>query len=104
MATRECAKQVQASPKLLRKHNACALHFRELKKNSHGSSRCTSICSLLSWNYFSNSQDVRILEYAKRSRASKALPLDDLSGAVSAYYQRRTEPVVLDTIKKCGDH
>ena len=47
------------------------------------------------------------LKYARRSRASKALPLDDLSGAVSAYYQRRTEPVVLDTImsiKKCGDH
>ena len=28
MATWECAKQVQASPKLLRKRNACALHFR----------------------------------------------------------------------------
>ena len=40
----------------------------------------------------------------RRSRASKALPLDDLSGAVSAYYQRQIEPVVLDTIKKCGDH
>ena len=39
------------------------------------------------------------LKYARRSRASKALPLDDLSGAVSAYYQRRTEPVVLDTLK-----
>ena len=45
-----------------------------------------------------------ILEYVRRSRASKALPLDDLSGAVSAYYQRQIEPVVLDTIKKCGDH
>ena len=33
----ECAKQVQASPKLLGKRNACALHFRELKKNSHRS-------------------------------------------------------------------
>ena len=31
--------------------------------------------------------------------ASKALPLDNLSGAVSDYYQRQTEPVVLDTIK-----
>ena len=29
--------------------------------------------------------------------ASKALPLDDLSGAVSAYYQSSSEPVVLDT-------
>ena len=38
------------------------------------------------------------LKYARRSRASKALPLDDLSGAVSAYCQRRTEPVVFDTI------
>ena len=27
------------------------------------------------------------LKYARRSRASKALPLDDLSEAVSAYYQ-----------------
>ena len=44
------------------------------------------------------------LKYARRSRASKALPLGDLSGAVSANYQRRTEPVVLDTIKKCEDH
>ena len=42
MATWECAKQVQASPQLLGKHNACALHFRELKKNSHQSTRCTS--------------------------------------------------------------
>ena len=31
--------------------------------------------------------------------ASKALPLDDLSGAVSAYYHSSSEPVVLDTIK-----
>ena len=31
------------------------------------------------------------LKYARRSRASKALPLDDLSGAVSTYYQRRTD-------------
>ena len=31
------------------------------------------------------------LKYARRSRASKALPLDDLSKAVSAYYQRRTD-------------
>ena len=37
------------------------------------------------------------LKYARRSKVSKALPLDDLSGAMSAYYQRRTEPVVLDT-------
>ena len=54
------------------------------------------------------------LKYARRSRASKATwecekqvqtcSLDDLSGDVSAYYQRRTEPVALDTIKKCGDH
>ena len=28
---------------------------------------------------------------------SKALTLDDLSGAVSAYYQSNSEPVVLDT-------
>ena len=33
MATWECAKQVQASSQLLDKRNACALHFRELKKN-----------------------------------------------------------------------
>ena len=45
------------------------------------------------------SQDARILEYARRSTASKALPLDNLSGAVSVYYQRQTELVVLDTIK-----
>ena len=32
MATWECAKQVQASSELLSKRNACALHFRELKK------------------------------------------------------------------------
>ena len=31
------------------------------------------------------------LKYARRSRASKALPLDDLSEAVSAYRQRRTD-------------
>ena len=29
--------------------------------------------------------------------ASKALPLDDFSGAVSAYYQSTSKPVVLDT-------
>ena len=29
--------------------------------------------------------------------ASKTLPLDDLSGAMSAYYQSSSEPVVLDT-------
>ena len=51
-----------------------------------------------------DSQNARILEYARRSTASKALPLENLSGAVSAYYQRQAEPVVLDTIKKCGDH
>ena len=28
---------------------------------------------------------------------SKALPLEDLSGAVSAYYESNSEPVVLDT-------
>ena len=28
---------------------------------------------------------------------SKAMPLDDLSGAVSAYYQSSSDPVVLDT-------
>ena len=93
-----------ASPHYLGKHNACALHFRELKKNSHRSRRCTSsIClnvmqksSKLQLFY----QTVKIhefLKYARRSRASKALPLDDLSRAVSAYYQRRTKPVVLDT-------
>ena len=43
MATWECAKQVQASPQLLGKRNACALHFKELKKNSHRSRRCTSV-------------------------------------------------------------
>ena len=32
MPTWECAKQVQASPQLLGNRNACALHFRELKK------------------------------------------------------------------------
>ena len=62
------------------------------------------IFSLLSWNYLPDSQDAQILEYARRSTASKALPLDNLSGAVSAYYERQTEPVVLDTFKKCGDH
>ena len=36
MATWECAKQAQASPKLLSKRNACALHFRELKKTHIG--------------------------------------------------------------------
>ena len=41
------------------------------------------------------------LKYARRSRALKALPLDDLSGAVSAYYQRRTEPVVLNGYYTC---
>ena len=51
-----------------------------------------------------DSQDARIYEYARRSMALKALPLDNLSGAASAYSQRQTEPVVLDTIKKCGDH
>ena len=43
MATWECAKQVQASPQLLGKRNACALHFRELKKNSHRSRRCVHL-------------------------------------------------------------
>ena len=37
MATWECAKQVQASAQLLCKRNACALNFRELKKNLHRS-------------------------------------------------------------------
>ena len=32
MATWECAKQAQASTQLLVKSNACALHFKELKK------------------------------------------------------------------------
>ena len=101
MATWECAKQVQASPQLLGKRNACALHFREL-----ASIKAIYICSLLkvwhkcdaekvlSWNYFTFYQIVKIhefLKYARRSRASKALPLDDLPGAVSAYYQRRTD-------------
>ena len=53
--------------------------------------------------YMQVGQDARILVYASRSTASKALPLDNLSGAVSAYSQRQTEPVVVDTIKKCGD-
>ena len=43
VATWECAKQVQASPQLLGKRNACALHFRELKKNSHRSRRCVHL-------------------------------------------------------------
>ena len=105
MATWDCAnvqKQVQASPQLLGKRNACALHFTELKKNSHRSRRSLQKSSKL--ELFC--QIVKIhefLKYARRSRASKALPLDDLSRAVSAYYQRRTEPVVLDYCKKCGD-
>ena len=109
MATWECAKQVQASPQLLGKRNACALHFRELKKNSHRSRRCTSaVCWKFDINVMQKSSKLELfyqivkihefLKYARKSRASKALPLDDLSGAVSAYYQRRTEPVVLDTI------
>ena len=49
-----------------------------------------------------DSQDPRILEMLAKNVESKALPLDDLSGAVSAYYQSSSEPVVLDT-KKCGD-
>ena len=32
MATWDCAKQVQASPQLLGKRNAYALHFRQLNK------------------------------------------------------------------------
>ena len=32
--------------------------------------------------------------------ASKALTLDDLSGALSAYYQSSSEPVVLDNSKR----
>ena len=37
------------------------------------------------------------LKYARRSRASKALPLDDLSGAGSAYYQRRSDTKNVET-------
>ena len=33
----------------------------------------------------------KFLKYARRSRVLKALPLDNLSGAVSAYYQRQTD-------------
>ena len=109
MATWECAKQVQASSQLLGNRNACALHFWELKENSHPLIRCTSA---FRWNFWSKFginvmqkssklelfyQMVKIhefLKYAGRSRASKALPPDDLSGAVSAYYQRWTEFVV----------
>ena len=40
-----------------------------------------------------DSQDPRILEMLAKNVASKALPLDDLSGAVSAYYQSSSEPV-----------
>ena len=43
------------------------------------------------------SQDPRILEMLAKNLASKALPPKDLSGAVSAYYQSSSEPVVLDT-------
>ena len=88
----------QASPKLLGKRKACALHFRELQKNSHRLRGCTSAVCWVGI-ILPDSQDARILEYARRSKASKALPLDNLSGAVSAYYQRQTEPVVLDSIK-----
>ena len=91
MATRECAKQAQASPQLLGKRNACALHFRELKKthidrhdvHPQFAERKFGISvmqksSKLELFY----QIVKIHEfliYARTSRASKALPLDDLS-------------------------
>ena len=87
--------QVQASPQLLGKRNACALHFRELKKNSHRSRQCTSaVCWKCGINVMQKSSKLELfyqivkihefLKYARRSRVSKALPLDDLSGAVSA--------------------
>ena len=44
-----------------------------------------------------DSQDPRILEMLAKNVVLKALPLNDLSGAVSAYYQSSSEPVVLDT-------
>ena len=75
MVTWERANQVRASPQLLGKRNACALHFRELKKNSH---RSRYICSLMKvWHkcdaekfevgiILPNSQDPRILEIYKK--------------------------------------
>ena len=71
MATRECAKQVQASPQLLGKRNACAL----LKKNFETESLAQT------WNVMQivkslkfqvgiislDSQDPRILEMGKKS-------------------------------------
>ena len=43
MATWECAKQVQAFPQHFCKHNACAMHFRELKRNLHRSRGCVHL-------------------------------------------------------------
>ena len=104
MATWECAKQVQVSPQLLGKPNACALHFRKLKKNSHRSRRCTSdlqFAESLRINVMQKSSKLELfyqivkihefLKYARRPRASKAIPLDDLSGTVSAYKKAEAE-------------
>ena len=118
MATCKCAnEQVQASSEFLGKRNACALHLRELKKNSHRSRRrmhvhkcqkTTTICQMSEfgaemiacpWNqqvhlqfaeslmqkssklelFYQIVKTNEFLKYARRSRASKALPLDDLS-------------------------
>ena len=89
---------MQNSPKLLRKLNACALHFRELKKTHIDRTRCSSaVCWKFGINVMQKSSRLKLfyqidkidkfLKYARRSRASKALPLDDLSEAVSAYNQ-----------------
>ena len=43
---------------------------------------------------------IKIHEFLKWAKVwSKAMPLDDLSGAVSAFHQSSSEPVVLDNVE-----
>ena len=76
MVTWECAKQVQVSSELFGMRNACALHFKEVKKNIETESLTETWNVMQVVKFFNfqvgiislDSQDPRILEMCKKCR------------------------------------
>ena len=110
MATWECAKQVQASSELFRMRNACALHFREVKKNIETESltETWNVMQIVKFLNFQvgiislDSQDPRILEMCEGHATGRFIRSCQLIiRAVQSLLS-----IVLDNVpfRHCGDH